>query len=81
MKMKKLLKNLKSKLGLDISKKEMKHKALKELLKKLARKNKKIKQKLKEELSSKEKNELLEEKEIVQLQIKKIGKILEKIDS
>lgn len=78
---KKFIELVKKTLDLDEIKKAGKKKSIKTLLKKLRNKKGKINEQLKSKPNKKKKEELLEEKEIIIIQIKKGEGILKKLNS
>ena len=77
----KFIKDVKSSLGLEESDKSTKKKSMKKLLKKLNIKKNELDEKLKAKLDKKVKKELQEELAIVNIQIKKGDKILQKLNT
>ena len=78
---KKFMELVKETLGLDEMKKSSKKKSVKNLLKKLNDKKVSIDKKIKGKVDKKRKKELLEERDIVDFQIKKGNAILKKLSS
>jgi len=77
----KFIKDVKNTLGVDESDKSGKKKSMKKLLKKLNIKKDEIDKKLKGKLEKKVKKELQEELKIINIQIKKGDKILQKLNT
>jgi len=77
----KFINSVKESLGLDEFKKAGKKKSVKNLLKKLYARKEKIGKSLEKKLEKKEKKELKEELDIIDCQIKKGKKILDKLNA
>ncbi len=77
---KKFIKNVKEYLNLDDFNTGKKKKSIKKLLGKLDKRKAEIKELLEKDLNSREKEEALEELEIIRYQIKKGKKLLERLE-